>query len=131
MTEIAIYLRTATDTADNAAERAQLAACVDHAVQQGWTVVATYSDPRASGTAVRPGLAQMLADAAAGRFSTVLASDINRYSRSLEQLDAVRRHLRRANVSMFSVSDGDLAVVPVSDGRKARRLSSAGSRRPS
>jgi DNA invertase Pin-like site-specific DNA recombinase len=97
----ALYLRVSTDgqTTDN--QRLALEAV---AAQRGWSVVATYEDAGISGAKgrdKRPGLDQLLRDAARARFDVVMGWALDRLGRSLADLIGTLKELEAAHVDLF------------------------------
>ena len=81
------------------------------AEQRGLEIIETYLDEGISGSATsRPALDRMLADAHAGRFSTLLVWKLDRLGRSLQHLLQVLEQLEASNVGLISARDPGLGV---------------------
>ncbi|MBQ9042803.1 MAG: recombinase family protein [Eggerthellaceae bacterium] len=77
------------------------------AERSGVQIVARYSDDGWSGaTFDRPGFQQMIADAQAGRFDTIVVKDLSRFGRSyLDCGSWIERELPRLGVRLYSIAD--------------------------
>jgi site-specific DNA recombinase len=77
---------------------------------KGWELVDIYSDPGVSGAAVanRPGLRRLLSDAALGKFSRVLVSNMDRFSRDLADFWVMVSRLRESDVSLAATNLPDI-----------------------
>lgn len=73
------------------------------ATQPGWQLVAGYADV-GSGRADRPGLARLLADAAAGWFDLVVVDHFDRLSREPHQQVSLARRLATAGVRVLPLA---------------------------
>jgi DNA invertase Pin-like site-specific DNA recombinase len=83
--KVAIYARTSKQEGDDEGSiPVQLAECREHAEEEGWEVVAEYSDPGITGwkRKVRPQYELLFADADAGRIDAVLTTDDERLLRN-------------------------------------------------
>src|SRR5688500_6698351 len=109
-----IYLRVSTErqadrdlTEEGFSLPAQREACVRHIRDQGWTVTDEYSDRGESArTADRPQLQAMLARIAEDRdVDAVVVHKIDRLARNMEDHVAIRAALRRAGVTLVSVTE--------------------------
>lgn len=67
----------------------------------GWALLAGYADVGLAGRVDRPGLARLLADAAAGYFDVVVVDDLDRLDTDPARLHAVVGELRRAGVGVW------------------------------
>jgi DNA invertase Pin-like site-specific DNA recombinase len=77
---VALYIRVSTS--DQNCEF-QLRELQDYAAHQGWPVAEVYQDVMSGAQARRPGLARLLADAAARKFHRALVWKLDRFGRSL------------------------------------------------
>ncbi len=75
--------------------------------QQGWTLVAMYTEAGRSAKkdSYRPALAQLMEDAAAGQFEVVVVDKIDRFYRYLNGLLAALDQLNQDGVSFASVKE--------------------------
>ena len=105
----AIYARFSTDRQNEKSAEDQVSDCRRYAEQQGWEVVEVYSDLAISGASNRrPGMTAMLSDAAAGAFSILLAEDLDRIARDLEDVAGMYKRLRFADVALFTIANGEI-----------------------
>jgi DNA invertase Pin-like site-specific DNA recombinase len=99
----AVYARIATTSS----LLPQNTACEDLVRSRGWTLVANYTDARASGATLdRMGLTRLLSDVAGGRIDVVVVHDIARLSRSTSDLARILALLGEARVGLVSVAEG-------------------------
>ena len=101
MTRAALYLRVSTDdqTTDN--QRLELEKLAD---LRGWDIVRIYQDDGISGAKGRkhrPGLDQLLKDAARRRFDLVLFWSVDRLGRSTAQVTSTMAELDDLGVGQF------------------------------
>jgi DNA invertase Pin-like site-specific DNA recombinase len=97
----ALYLRVSTDAQTTENQRLELETV---AAGRGWTIEATYEDAGISGAKgrdERPGLDRMLKDASRGKFDVLMAWDVSRLGRSLQDLVALMQDLRAAGRAMY------------------------------
>lgn len=67
----------------------------------GWALLAGYADVGVAGRMDRPGLARLLADAAAGRFEMVVVDDLDRIDTDPARRQVVLNRLARAGVGVW------------------------------
>jgi len=107
----ALYLRVSTDEqADSGLGlAAQRARCAAQALAKGWPAPAVYADEGASGTLApgpkRPGLAQLLADVAAGAINAVIVLDLSRLARSVKLVTTMIEDFDTAGVAFVSCKE--------------------------
>jgi DNA invertase Pin-like site-specific DNA recombinase len=103
---VAIYARFSSDLQDVRSITDQVAAARDHAIRQGWRVVAEFSDAAISGASLhnRPGLLDLLVAAQAQQFDAVLTESIDRLSRDLEDIAGLHKRLRAASATATTSS---------------------------
>lgn len=103
----AIYARFSTDKQSAHSAEDQVAACTRLAEREGWQVVQVYTDLAISGASNRrPGMTQMLADAAAGVFDIVAAEAVDRLARNQADIATIFQRLEFANVQIHTLSEG-------------------------
>jgi site-specific DNA recombinase len=105
-TRIAAYIRYSAEAqSDSFSLEAQERQIRRRAQQDGYTVVAVYSDPaRSAYKAVkRPGLRQALADAQAGKYDVLYVHKVDRLSRRLERSLQIVGLLQKYGVSLKAV----------------------------
>jgi site-specific DNA recombinase len=114
MTRGALYARYSSDNQRDASIEDQLRQCRERAVREGWTIVESYSDRSISGASlIRSGIQSLLADAQAGRFDVVLSEALDRISRDQEDVAGVFKRLRFADVTIFTLSEGEINELHV------------------
>ncbi|HVB79572.1 MAG TPA: recombinase family protein [Candidatus Binataceae bacterium] len=114
MIRVALYARYSSDNQRDASIEDQLRICREHAERQGWTVVDNYSDRAVSGASMlRPGIQELLQDAQRRRFNIVLAEALDRISRDQEDVAAVFKRLRFADVTIATIAEGDISELHV------------------
>jgi DNA invertase Pin-like site-specific DNA recombinase len=101
MTRAALYLRVSTEdqTTDN--QRLELEKLAD---LRGWTVVQIYQDNGISGAMGRkhrPGLDQMLKDAARRRFDLVVFWSVDRLGRSTAEVTSIMAEIDALGIGQF------------------------------
>src|SRR5690348_15353858 len=84
----AIYARFSTDLQNPKSADDQAADCVRRCEEEQWEVVKIYKDEALTGQVFygRPGLQELLADAAIKKFDIVVAEAIDRFSRNLGRM---------------------------------------------
>ena len=90
------YARYSSDLQSPASIDDQLRVCTERAAKEGWQVIESYTDQGISGaTLIRPGIRQLLQDAAAGKVDIILTESLDRVSRDQEDIaDKTKRGLR-------------------------------------
>jgi site-specific DNA recombinase len=79
------------------------------AAKEGWPIVETYIDQSVSGASlIRPGIQQLLQDAAAGKFTIILAEALGRLSRDQEDIAHVYKRMRFLGVRIVTLSEGEV-----------------------
>jgi DNA invertase Pin-like site-specific DNA recombinase len=106
-TKTAIYTRLALHNQLRISE--QLAACQDFCRGHSLTISEAYSDNGKSGVSLdRSGLQSLLASVGAKTISIVVVYDVDRLSRSFEDLEIIFRQFREAGIQLYSVRTGEL-----------------------
>ena len=83
----AIYCRFSSDHQKPTSLADQEWICRQYIERHGWKTIEVYSDAAISGSHDdRPGYQRMLTDARAGRFEILVAEDLDRLNRRLEQV---------------------------------------------
>jgi Resolvase, N terminal domain len=75
------------------------------ASQEGWTIVAKYSDDASGAKLERPDLARALAAARAGKFDVLLVYRVDRFSRRIRDLVTLLDDLDRSGVVFRSATE--------------------------
>jgi len=111
----AIYARFSSDLQDARSITDQTALCRERAQREGWAVVAEYSDAAISGSSLhnRPGLLDLMVAAQNKQFDAVLAEDIDRLSRDLEDSAGLYKRLRSWGVKIITLADGEVGTMQV------------------
>jgi DNA invertase Pin-like site-specific DNA recombinase len=102
----ALYLRVSTDQQTTENQRIALEAVCR---QRGWHVTKIYSDNGISGSKgrdKRPGLDEMLKDAARGHFDVLMTWSVDRLGRSLQDLIGTLQDLHAAHCDLFLHQQG-------------------------
>jgi site-specific DNA recombinase len=106
---VGLYARYSTDMQNDASIEDQLRVCREYASRQGWIVVDSYSDRAKSGASmVRPGLQDLIQDAANRRFEAVLAEALDRFSRDQEDIAGIFKRMTYVGVQMATVAEGEV-----------------------
>lgn len=114
MRRVAIYSRYSSELQREASIEDQVRLCRERVSREGWEVVATYDDRAASGSStMRGGYQRLLADARAGLFDMVMAEALDRLSRDQEDIAALYKPLRFANIVMFTLAEGEITELHV------------------
>ncbi|MGC4059965.1 MAG: recombinase family protein [Aquabacterium sp.] len=117
-----LYARYSTDKQRETSIEDQLRKARQRAQQEGWTVVATYSDEGVSGStpvALRPGGKALIADALAGQFSVLIVEGLDRISRELGEAELMVKRLEHRGIRILGTSDG---YDTTAKGRKVMRI---------
>jgi DNA invertase Pin-like site-specific DNA recombinase len=110
--KVAIYLRVSTGEQDIGLQRREL---TEIAQRRGWTITSEYVDHGVSGAKgrdQRPGLDQLLKDAARGKFDLVAAWSVDRVGRSTVDLLHFLQQLQAQNVAVYFCKQGFDASTP-------------------
>ena len=93
----------------------QLHLCREHVRKQGGTVVVEYADPASSGASLhqRPGLANLLRDAATGAFDTICVEALDRLSRDAADMADIFRRLKYRNVHLITLEEGSIEAMHI------------------
>ena len=114
MIRVAIYARYSSDNQRDASIEDQIRLCREHAEQQGWQVVESYADHAISGSSLlRPGIQNLLSDAASEAFDIILAEALDRLSRDQEDIAGIYKRMRFAGVRIITVSEGEISNLHI------------------
>ena len=109
-----LYARYSSELQRDASIEDQLRLCREYATRQGWTVADSYSDRAISGASMlRPGLQDLLADAALGRFDFILSEGLDRLSRDQEDTARIFKQLNFASIKLFTVAEGEIGELHI------------------
>lgn len=109
MTTAALYARFSSEKQSESSTADQHRICEQRAALDGLRVVARHADQGVSGATpveARPGGRALLADALAGRFSTLVVESLDRLSRDQVELERIVRRLEHRGIRIVGVSDG-------------------------
>ena len=110
----AVYARYSTDLQRAASIEDQIRSCKARIDQEGWTLVASYTDHAVSGTIrLRPGYQKLLEDARSGEFEVVVAEALDRLSRDQEDVAALYKHLSFSGVKLITIGEGEISELHV------------------
>ncbi|WP_294212135.1 recombinase family protein [uncultured Sphingomonas sp.] len=114
MPRCAIYARFSTDRQSATSAEDQIADCTARANREGWEIAGVYTDVALSGANNRrPGMTQMLADAAAGSFDIVLSEALDRIARNQADIATIYQRLEFANVAIETLSEGKVSELHI------------------
>ena len=112
--KVALYARYSSDSQRDASIEDQLRLCRQHAEKQGWSVIDSYTDRAISGASLlRPGIQELIQDAARGRFTVVLAEAMDRLSRDQEDIAGLFKRMAFSGVRIVTLSEGDVTHLHV------------------
>ena len=110
----AIYARFSTDLQSAASIDDQVRVCRERIEQDGHKVVQVHADRAISGASLaRPGIQSLLLDAANGELDLVYAEALDRISRDQEDVAAVYKRLRFADVRIITLAEGEISELHV------------------
>lgn len=111
----ALYARYSSDNQRAASIEDQLRLCREHAQRQDWTIIDSYTDPAISGGSLllRPGIQDLMNDAAGGRFGIILAESLDRLSRDQEDIAGLYKRMRFAGVRIVTLSEGEISELHI------------------
>ena len=106
----AIYARYSSDLQSETSIDDQLRICRERAEHDGLTVSDVFTDYAISGGSLsnRPGMLSLLAAAKRGDFDVVVAEALDRISRDQEDIAAIYKRLRHADVRIVTLSEGEI-----------------------
>lgn len=114
---IAVYARYSSDLQNPSSVEDQIALCRRLAREQFGVEsqrLSIYSDAAITGaTMQRPDVRRLLADAATGRFSLVVAEGLDRVSRTLRDIAAIYEILQYHGVGMWTAHEGHITKLHI------------------
>lgn len=112
---VAIYARFSSDLQDVRSITDQLALAREYATQQGWQIVAEFTDAAISGASIvnRRGLQDLLRAAEARQRDAVLTESLDRLSRDLADSAGLHKQLAYWGVRIVTLDDGDVNKMHV------------------
>jgi site-specific DNA recombinase len=106
---VSIYARVSSDLQSAASINDQLRICAEWAAKQGLLVVGSYTDQSIPGASlIRPGIQQLLQDAAAGKVDIILTESLDRMSRDQEDIAHVFKRMRFYGVRIVTLSESEV-----------------------
>ncbi|MBX9738944.1 MAG: recombinase family protein [Beijerinckiaceae bacterium] len=109
-----IYARYSSDLQREASIEDQVRVCRELAQTRGWREIRVYSDRASSGSnKFRPAYQELLADARSGAFDVIIAEALDRLSRDQEDVAALFKALRFADVALHTLSEGEITELHV------------------
>ena len=111
----AIYARYSSDLQTEASIDDQIRMCRERADRDGMLVVDVYTDYAISGGSLsnRPGMLALMDQAKQGAFDVVIAEALDRISRDQEDIAAIYKRLRHADVQIITLSEGEVNELHV------------------
>ncbi len=111
----AIYARFSSELQDERSIADQVALARKYVEARGFAVSQLYQDAAISGASTlnRPGLRQLLTDAAKGAFSVVVTESLDRLSRSQADIAALYEKLTFLGVRIETLADGAVSEIHV------------------
>ena len=115
MTRVAIYARYSTDLQKESSIDDQIRLCRERAEREGWTIVNIYTDPAISGAAMmlRPGIQQAIQSGMNHEFDLLIAHALDRLSRDQEDIAAIYKRLKFADVGMYTLTEGEITPLHI------------------
>jgi DNA invertase Pin-like site-specific DNA recombinase len=111
----AIYARYSSDLQSAASIEDQIRICREHIAHESGTVIEIYTDYAISGGSLknRPGIRALLDDARSARFDYVIAEALDRLSRDQEDIAAIYKRLRHADIQLLTLAEGAISELHV------------------
>ena len=105
-----IYARYSSDLQAETSIEDQIRLCREHIEKQHYSIAHTYADYAISGSSLhnRPGMRSLMNDAKSGRFDIVVAEALDRVSRDQEDIAAIYKRLRHADVRLLTLAEGEI-----------------------
>jgi len=106
----AIYARYSSDLQSETSIDDQVRLCRERVERDGMSVAEIFTDYAISGGSLsnRPGMLSLLAAAKHGDFDVVVAEALDRISRDQEDIAAIYKRLRHADVRIVTLSEGEI-----------------------
>ena len=109
-----IYARYSSDLQREASIEDQVRVCRDLIAARGWRETKVYSDRASSGSnKFRPAYQELLADTRSGAFDVIIAEALDRLSRDQEDVAALFKALRFADVALHTMAEGEITELHV------------------
>ncbi len=113
--ELAVdYGRYSNEIQIDASIEDQARVCRERIRSEGWIHLRSYHDRAMSGASrLRPAYQQLLEDARRGQFNIVVAESLDRLSRDQEDVAHLFKHLKYADVRLFTLSEGWISELHI------------------
>jgi site-specific DNA recombinase len=110
-----IYARYSSDLQSESSIDDQVRLCRERVEQENGTVVDIYADYAISGGSLhnRPSMQALLKQAKSGRFDYVIAEALDRVSRDQEDIAAIYKRLRHADIRLLTLAEGEISELHV------------------
>jgi site-specific DNA recombinase len=110
-----IYARYSSELQSETSVDDQIRLCRERAERDGLLVVDSFTDYAISGGTLsnRPGMLGLMEAAKARRFDVVIAEALDRISRDQEDIAAIHKRLRHADVRIITLSEGEINELHV------------------
>lgn len=115
MKRAALYARFSGDQQNPLSADDQLALCREWCEKNGYVVAAEYADRAISGASVlnRPAVRELMSAIPTGRFDVVVIEALDRISRDQEDVAAIFKRLRFADIQLLSVAEGEIGPLHI------------------
>jgi site-specific DNA recombinase len=110
-----IYARYSSDLQREASIEDQIRLCREYVDKENGKIVEIFSDYAISGSSLhnRPGMCSLLDAAKSGGFDLVIAEALDRVSRDQEDIAAIFKRLRHAEIRLITLSEGEISELHV------------------
>jgi len=111
----AIYARYSFDLQSTASIEDQIRLCRERVAHENGTSIEVYTDYAISGSSLknRPGIRALLNDAKSRRFDYVIAEALDRISRDQEDIAAIYKRLRHADIRLVTLAEGEISELHI------------------
>ena len=114
MLRAVIYARYSSDSQRDASIDDQIRLCKERIEREGWTLSQVYRDRAMSGaSSLRPGYQALLAGARAAEFDVIVAEALDRLSRDQEDVAALFKRARHADVRIVTLAEGEIGELHI------------------
>jgi DNA invertase Pin-like site-specific DNA recombinase len=111
---VAPYARYSSEDQRHTSIKDQIEVCTRYVDKQGWTIVATYTDPAASGASrFRPGYQRLLFDLDRSIFDVVVVEALDRLGRKLSDVADLHDKCAFAGVKLYAVHVGEIGAMHI------------------
>jgi DNA invertase Pin-like site-specific DNA recombinase len=111
---VALYARYSSENQSRTSIKDQIELCSRYVDKQGWAIVATYTDPAASGASrFRPGYQRLLSDLDRSIFDVVVVEALDRLGRKLSDIADLHDRCAFAGISLYAVHVGEIGAMHI------------------